>query len=79
MEERAKEYATHRMESICEETVSLRDDLKGFSARMEAELNVLNRDISGIPMGGEAPIKLKVPEPKPFKGTRNANELENFL
>jgi hypothetical protein len=66
------------METIVKEAESLRDDLAGFSARMEAKLNVLKRAISRIPMGGEVP-KLRVPEQKPFTGARSAKELENFL
>jgi hypothetical protein len=40
---------------------------------------VLKRAISGMPIGGDAPMKLKVPEPKAFAGVRSAKELENFL
>jgi hypothetical protein len=65
------------METIVKEAESLRDDLAGFSARMEAKLNVLKRAISRIPMGGEVP-KLRVPEQKPFTGARSAKELKTF-
>jgi hypothetical protein len=68
-----------RIESICEETKSLRDDVKAFSGRMDVDLMILKRAISGMPMGGEAPSKLRVPELKPFTGARSAKELENFL
>jgi len=47
----------HIMESICEEMESLHDDLKGFSARMEAKLNVLKKVINGIPMGASSSLK----------------------
>ena len=32
-----------------------------------------------LPREGEVATKVKVPEPKPFKGARNAKDLENFL
>ena len=33
----------------------------------------------GLPREGEVATKVKVPEPKPFNGTRSAKDLENFL
>lgn len=37
------------------------------------------RAIGGLPNGGEAPSRLKVPDPLPFTGVRCVKELENFL
>ncbi|XP_059437724.1 uncharacterized protein LOC132170646 [Corylus avellana] len=82
LEERAEEQAdlaAHRFEGMGEEIESMQDDIKGFSARFDAELDILKRAIRGLPTGGEATAKLKVPEPKPFGGARSAKELENFL
>jgi predicted trehalose synthase len=79
--DRAKDHTAlaERMEGICEETESLRDDVKVFANRMDADLMALKKAISGMLMGGEAPSKLRSPEPKSFTGARSAKELENFL
>jgi len=81
MVDRAEDHTAlaERMEGICEETEFLRDDVKAFAENMDADLMVLKRAIGGMPAGGEAPSKLRVPEPKPFTSTRSAKELENFL
>jgi hypothetical protein len=82
MEEHAEETAAlhvHRNEELLEQIEALRDEIKGFSARYEAELMVIKKAIIGTPSGGEVQRKVRVPEPKPFTGTRSAKELENFL
>jgi len=81
LDDRTEDHAAfaERMEGICEETEAQREDVEAFSERMDAELMVLKRAIGGMPMSGEVPSKVKVPEPKPFTGTRSAKELENFL
>ncbi|XP_070048631.1 uncharacterized protein [Nicotiana tomentosiformis] len=54
------------------------------------QLNVFNAALQGLLRGGEnqsgggvnlAPMaqKLKIPEPKPYSGARNAKEVENFI
>ena len=46
---------------------------------LEAEIALLKRAMRGLPREGEVATKVKVPEPKPFNGARNAKDLENFL
>lgn len=43
------------------------------------ELSLVKKAICGHTNHGETPVKIKVPDPKVFSGTRSAKELENFL
>ena len=47
--------------------------------QLETKIALLKRAMSGLPREGEVATKVKVPEPKPFNGARNAKDLENFL
>ena len=47
--------------------------------QLETKIALLKRVISGLPKEGEVATKVKVLEPKPFNGARNAKDLENFL
>ncbi|KAL4596323.1 hypothetical protein ACB092_12G156200 [Castanea dentata] len=47
--------------------------------QLETEIALLKRAMSDLPWEGEVATKVKVPEPKPFNGARNAKDLENFL
>ena len=47
--------------------------------QLEIEIALLKRVMSGLSREGEVVTKVKVPEPKPFNGARNAKDLENFL
>ena len=59
-------------------------DAHGSAARetqsqLKTEISLLKRAMRGLPREGEVATKVKVPEPKPFNGTRSAKDLENFL
>ena len=47
--------------------------------QLETKIALLKRVMSGLPKEGEVATKVKVLEPKPFNGARNAKDLENFL
>lgn len=47
--------------------------------RVDKELIVLKRALSGSPSGKDEPSKLKVSEPKSFNGVRVSKDLENVL
>lgn len=64
--------ATHLKEGILEEVESLRDSV-------QIELFVLKKVIGVVPSGGEAPSRLKIPNPLPLIRALYAKELENFL
>ena len=48
---------------------------------LEGEIVLLKRVVvQGTPSASDpSPAKVRVPKPKPFGGTRNAKDLENFL
>lgn len=49
---------------------------------LKEDLKIIKKTIIGAPSGGEMVVgqsKVKVPELKPFKGSRNAKKLKNFL
>ena len=47
--------------------------------QLETKIALLKRVMSGLPKEGEVATQVKVLEPKPFNGARNAKDLENFL
>ncbi|KAL4652048.1 hypothetical protein ACB092_01G204800 [Castanea dentata] len=47
--------------------------------QLENEIALLKRAMSSLPREGEMATKVKVLEPKPFNGARNAKDLENFM
>ncbi|KAK1395249.1 hypothetical protein POM88_014305 [Heracleum sosnowskyi] len=55
--------------------------MKSRVENIEDEVVILRRAVAtSISKGpGETHVKLKVPEPKNFEGSRSAKELENFL
>ncbi|XP_044481390.1 uncharacterized protein LOC123207965 [Mangifera indica] len=71
-----------RYNEILSQILSLTDRMEERVATLEEDLKIAKKAIAGAPSGGEmgaGQSKLKVPEPKPFGGSRNAKELENFL
>ena len=47
--------------------------------KLEDEVALIRRALNNSSTGDVAALKVKVPEPKSFNGSRNAKELENFL
>ncbi|XP_044510183.1 uncharacterized protein LOC123228802 [Mangifera indica] len=71
-----------RYNEILSQILSLTDRMEERVATLEEDLKIAKKAIALAPSGGEmvaGQSKLKVPEPKPFGGSRNAKELENFL
>ena len=48
-------------------------------SQLKTEISLLKRAMRGLPREGEVTTKVKVPEPKPFNGARNAKDLESFI
>ena len=64
------------------EMVALADRMNARLTSIEEDVGLLKRATAGPSSSGDrvsSSSKLKVPEPKPFGGSRNAKELENFL
>ncbi|KAK1379193.1 hypothetical protein POM88_025937 [Heracleum sosnowskyi] len=65
----------------------LADEYRSHVERTESQMNklvediaILRRAVAGTSLGGtDGHSKLKIPEPKPFVGSRSAKELENFM
>lgn len=65
---------------ILDDVALLARELRGSIRALENDVGLLKRAISNTSLHSEAgPSKINMPEPKPFYGTRNAKELENFL
>ena len=67
-----------------EQVATLTTILEGFKGKIESlegEIVVLKRVVvqGAFAASEPAPPKVRVPEPKPFSGVRNAKDLENFL
>lgn len=62
-----KKY-TDVMADMC----ALTDALKAKVQGLEEELSLVKKALRGHHGGGDAPLKVKVPDPKSFSGTRNA-------
>ena len=66
---------------LLSDMAALTDSVQVKLQRLEAELAAV-RSASSSPSASSVevvPSKIKVPDPKPFNGSRNAKELENFL
>lgn len=69
-----------RFERVFRDVESLAVAVKDRLSEMETDVALLKKATASGPSGGDGvPSKLKVPEPKAFKGDRNAKYLENFL
>lgn len=68
-----------KITEVMADMLQLSDVLKERISNLEAELVVIKRAFAGRSDGFETRVNMKVPEPKPFAGARNAKELENFL
>ena len=55
------------------------DLLKANVQTLEDEISLMKKAMRGNNNDPNVSHKVKVPEPKPFGGTRSAKELENFL
>lgn len=80
IEDRAEEQATlalYRIEGLSEEIEALRDNIKGFSARFEAELMAVKKAICGSPCGGR-PEEAEAARTIALTGARSARERISF-
>ena len=60
---------------------AMTEEFKELTRSIKGEIVLLKRAmVRGTPSASDPlPAKVRVPEPKPFGGTRNAKDLENFL
>lgn len=70
-----------RTETSVQDMVALSGSIKARFEALDGEMALVKRATTNTigTSEGVAVQKIKVPEPKPFQGTRNAKELENFL
>ena len=80
METREK-AVEERMESLHDIMWAMTEEFEERTRSLEGEIVLLKRAaLQGTPIASDPPpAKVWVPEPKPFGGARNANDLENFL
>lgn len=65
---------------VLEDGTSLSDALKEKMQLLEHKIAVFKSSVySYAPLVESLPLKIKVPDPKPFYEASNAKELENFL
>ncbi|KAL4627839.1 hypothetical protein ACB092_05G194500 [Castanea dentata] len=67
-----------RLDAIFAET-TVNQVARETQCQLETEIALLKRAMSGLPREEEVVTKVKVLEPKPFNGARNAKDLEDFL
>ena len=71
--------------SQVENSLAILVPLQEALAMVQQQLEEMKFDIRLLktvlqnPSRGDATVKMKVPDPKPFNGMRNAKDLENFL
>lgn len=71
---------TERFERVSRDVESLAVAVKDKLSDMETDVALVKKAMASGQSGGDGgPSQLKVPEPKAFKGDRNAKNLENFL
>ena len=70
-----------RMESFHDRMWAMTEEFKERIRSLEGEIVLLKRAmVQGTPaVADPPPVKVRVPEPKPFGGAQNAKDLENFL
>ena len=70
-----------RMETLHDRMRAMTEEFEERTRSLEGEIVLLKRAmVQGTPVAMDIPpAKVRVPEPKPFIGTRNAKDLENFL
>ena len=80
METREK-AVEERMETLHDRMRAMTEEFEERTRSFEGEIVLLKRAIvQGTPSASDPPpTKVQVPEPKPFGGARNAQDLENFL
>ena len=83
-----RESMETREKAVEEWMESLHDRMRAMTEEFEEQIRYLEGEIvllkqavvQGTPAAADPPpAKVRVPEPKPFGGARNAKDLENFL
>ena len=74
-----RELVLNRVEELAAAMDTQNQAARETQRELETEIALLKRAMSGLPREGEVATKVKVLEPKPFNGARNAKYLENFL
>ena len=69
------------METLCNKVLVVTEEFQERTRSLEGEIVLLKRAmVQGTPSASNLPpAKVRVPEPKPFGGARNAKDLKNFL
>lgn len=79
MGDRLKSHV-EQMDTLRGDLVSMVDKVTESVTRLEMEVSLVKLAVAKVSKSGEGTNpKIRVPEPIPFKGARNAKELENFL
>lgn len=68
-----------KLNKVMEDVAALVEVLKGGIGDLEKEVGLLKRVVGNTPRVEDGPLKVKVPKPKAYNGTRNTKELENIL
>ena len=73
-------YAGERIDALKIDLQALMVEYQDAMQSMGAEISILKKVVTQSPSTVSGPPqKVRVPEPKGFRGARNAKELENFL
>ena len=80
METREKAFE-ERMDTLCDKVLAMIKEFQERTRSLEGEIVLLKRaTVHGTPStSNPPPAKVRVLEPEPFGGARNAKDLENFL
>ncbi|KAK4713390.1 hypothetical protein R3W88_019297 [Solanum pinnatisectum] len=76
------EAVSLEIDSLMKDNLDLQTEINKVLKEKEilyAELSILHLAIFGSRTNREESSKVKIPEPKAFRGTRSAKKLENFL
>ena len=75
------EKAFKRMDTLRDKVLAMAKEFQERTRSLEGEIIQLKQAMVHMTPSAPdpPPIKVRVPEPKPFGGERNAKDLENFL
>ena len=73
---------SEKLQTLAEELANLSRSVKDRFMSLDTDMTLMKRALAsqgGVAEYSGSSSNIKVPEPKPFQGSRNSKELENFL